>query len=116
MTSNNDNNDDDLYSERERAEIDELNRLDETAPSFLQSRWWRRLAVGFAVVVVAALLIPIVAITMSGGSSGDEPSAAPPPAAYPDFELANAHGGAVRLSDAAARNDAVVIVFYRGFF
>ena len=36
--------------------------------------------------------------------------------AVPDFELPTAFGGSLRLSDELARNDTVVLVFYRGFF
>ncbi len=104
----------DLYTERELAEIDELNRMSDSQQSFLQSRWWKRLAIAFALVIALSLLLPILASLRGGG--GDAPQPPPSGLAVPDFELQNAHGGTVRLSEEHAANSAVVIVFYRGWF
>ena len=105
----------DEYSERELAEIEELNRLPADHRSFLQSPWWQRVAIGFSVLIVLSLLFPVVALSCNGDS---EPTAFQPAVGIPapDFELAAAQGGLVSLSDTLEENDAVVVVFYRGHF
>lgn len=107
------NNDD--YSEKELAEIEELNRLPENHRSFFQSVWWQRVAIGFSALIVLSLLFPIVALSCNDES---EPTPSQPVAGIPapDFELAAAQGGLVSLSDTLEANEAVVIVFYRGHF
>lgn len=111
MTSPRDN--DELYSERELAEIDELNRLTHS-PSFFQSPWWRRGAIAASLLIVLSLLVP-VALQLRGPGGSEEPSAATA-LPVPDFALEAARGGTVRLSDELSANSAVVIVFYRGYF
>ena len=105
----------DEYSDRELAEIEELNSLPEDHRSFFQSPWWQRVAIGFSALIVLSLLFPVVALSCNGDS---EP-APPQPASgipAPDFELADAHGGLVSLSDTLDENEAVVLIFYRGHF
>ena len=107
--------DKDEYSDRELAEIEELNSLPEDHRSFFQSVWWQRVAIGFAVIIVISLLLPVIALSCN---SGPEPTPTPPAGGIPvpDFELAAAQGGLVSLSDTLAANEAVVVVFYRGNF
>ncbi len=107
--------DDELYSERELAEIDELNRMTDDRGSFFQSRWWKRGTIGFALIIVLSLLLPIAAL-VRGSSSPAAPETPPDALQVPDFELEAAQGGAVRLYDEVAANSAVVLVFYRGYF
>ncbi len=110
-------NDDNLYTERELAEIDELNRATRSDGGFLQSRWWKRIGIAFAVVIVASFALPIVAGLGSGGGGGGSSDLAPAESlAVPDFALESAQGGVVRLSERAGANSAVVLVFYRGYF
>ena len=110
--------DDDLYDERELAEIDELNSMTGESRSLLDSPWWKRIAIIFAAFLLLALLLPTVVLPVLDGLRGGEAAPEPPanPLGVPDFELQAAQGGTVRLSDAAANNSAVVLVFYRGYF
>ena len=105
----------DDYSDRELAEIEELNRLPEDHRSLFQSVWWQRVAIGFSALIVISLLFPVIALSCNGES---EPTPSQPAAGIPapDFELAAAQGGLVSLSDRLEANDAVVVVFYRGHF
>ena len=105
----------DEYSERELAEIEELNSLPEDHRSFFQSPWWQRIAIGFAALIVLSLLFPFIFLSCNGESE-PPPSQSTSGAPKPDFELAAAQGGLVSLSDTLAANDAVVLVFYRGNF
>ena len=110
MTSPSDPNDN-FYTERELAEIEELNQLTDGHESFFQNRWWRRIAIGASVLIAASLILPFV--LQFRGEPAAKPEARMP---VPDFELAAAAGGNVRLSDALKRHDSVVLVFYRGYF
>ena len=101
----------DEYSERELAEIEELNSLTEDHRSFFQNPWWQRIAIGFSILIVLALLLPLFAAC--NGDSGQPAGSTTP---KPDFELAAAQGGLVSLSDTLEANDAVILVFYRGNF
>ena len=105
----------DEYSERELAEIEELNSLPEDHRSFFQSAWWQRVAIGFSALIVLSLLFPVIALSCNGES---EPTPTQPAGGIPvpDFELAAAQGGLVSLSDTLEKNEAVVLVFYRGNF
>ncbi|MDE2836728.1 MAG: hypothetical protein OXL97_04375 [Chloroflexota bacterium] len=105
----------DEYTERELAEIEELNNLPPDHRSFFQSPWWGRIAIGFAALIVISLLFPFIGISCNS-ESGPSPSQAASTTPKPDFELAAAQGGLVSLSDTLEANDAVVIVFYRGHF
>ena len=101
--------DNDGYSDRELAEIEELNSLPEDHRSFFQSPWWRRVAIGFSALIVLSLLLPLFV-----SCNGDPEPAVGSTTPKPDFELAAAQGGLVSLSDTLEANDAVVLVFYRG--
>ena len=99
-------------------ELDDLGGFVEDAntSNFLESRWWRWLGIGVAGLIAGAFLLPLLipVFTGSGATLPDPPSTAS--AAVPDFVLAAADGTTVRLSDETRRNDAVVLVFYRGYF
>ena len=89
---------------------------DESTSNFLESRWWRWLGIGFGVVIAATFTLPLL-LPLFSGSSPQSP--AQPPASSTvlrDFVLQAADGTTVRLSDETRRNDAVVLVFYRGYF
>ncbi len=89
---------------------------DPSTSNFLESRWWRWLGIGVAAVIAAAFTLPLLIPFFSGGGTPvpDQPTVAS--AAVPDFVLRAADGTTVRLSDETRRNDAVVLVFYRGYF
>ena len=90
---------------------------DEHGTSFLESRWWRWIGIGVGAIIAAALPLPLLLPLFSGG--GDPPPSDQPlagSARVPDFLLEAADGTTVRLSDETRRNDAVVLVFYRGYF
>lgn len=114
---------DDLYSERELAEIDELNRMTEEQPPFFERRWARLGIIAASLLILIALLVP-TAFLLQGGDPPPPPPATPTPQgqppgdtfAVPNFELRSAQGPTVRLSDVVAENDSVVLVFYRGYF
>ena len=101
----------DGYSERDLAEIEELNSMTEDHRSFFQNPWWQRIAIGFSILIVLSLLLPL--FVSCNGDSGQPAGSTTP---KPDFELAAAQGGLVSLSDTLEANDAVVLVFYRGNF
>ena len=92
-------------------EAEELNRSTATA-TFLQSRWFRWLLVGIAVITLVSFIVPLLPL---GGAPQAQP-AAPDGVRAPDFTLPAADGRSVSLADLRARNDYVVIVFYRGVF
>ncbi len=103
------------YSARELAEIEELNSLPEDHRSFFQNPWWQRVAIGFAFLIVISMLFPVIALSCNSGSE-PTPTQSASGIPVPDFELAAAQGGLVSLSGTLAANDAVVLVFYRGNF
>lgn len=111
------NRNDHGFTERELAEIEELNRLTDDHVPFLQRPLWRRVFVAFSLLIVLAFLVPT--FLLSCGDGGDPAPPATDAASglpFPDFELAAAQGGLVSLSDTLVENDLAVIVFYRGFF
>jgi hypothetical protein len=101
------------YDEHELKEFDELNRSTATT-TFLEARWFRMAAVGIVALVVLSFLVPVLAPFINGLGGEDTPHSNA--LTLPDFVLPAAYGDDVRLSDEVARNDVVVIVFYRGFF
>ena len=82
--------------------------------SFLEARWWRWVGLGAAALVVLSFTLPLLVPLFSGGDAPSSPSDGTTPT--PDFVLPAAGGGTVRLSEETRRNDAVVLVFYRGYF
>ena len=111
--------DQDPFDDRDAPEeLDELGGFveDPNSSNFLESRWWRWIGIGAAAVIAAAFTLPLLAPFFAGGGTPppDQPPAAS--AAVPDFLLEAADGTTVRLSDETRRNDAVVLVFYRGYF
>lgn len=99
-------------------EIDDLGGFvdDPSTSSFLDSRWWRWAGIGVAVLIAAALTLPLLAPLFGGRGPTLPDQPTPASAAVPDFLLRAADGTTVRLSDETRRNDAVVLVFYRGYF
>jgi hypothetical protein len=84
--------------------------------TFLDKRWFRVGAIAIVVLVVLSFSIPIFAPLFSDTGNHAAPANTSNTLAVPDFELPTAFGGNLRLSDELARNDTVVLVFYRGFF
>ena len=63
------------------------------------------------------MLIPLFSAGEDDNTSRAAPdSGAPGAPIAPDFVLPAADGSTVRLHEVAAENEAVVLVFYRGFF
>ena len=90
---------------------------DESTSNFLESRWWRWLGIGFAALIAVAFTLPLLLPLFSGGGDPTSPPQAPAGSTVVrDFVLQAADGTTVRLSDETRRNDAVVLVFYRGYF
>jgi hypothetical protein len=69
---------------------------------------WRALVL-FAVVLAAALVLA----SCGGGASGKQPRVGDP---APGFSTRDATGAAISLDTLLARNNGVVLVFYRGVF
>ena len=84
--------------------------------NFLEARWWRWAGIGIAVLIAAALTLPLLAPFFGGRGPTLPHQPTPVSAGVPDFLLRAADGTTVRLSDETRRNDAVVLVFYRGYF
>ena len=103
------------YSASELEEIEELNNLPPDHRPFFHSVWWRRAAIALTALLAAALLLPGTVLSCNGGD-GPTPTEEQAMLPVPDFELAAAQGGTVRLSETLRSNDAVVLVFYRGHF
>ncbi len=92
-----------------------------TSSTFLERRWFRWLAIAAAALIVISLTLPVLIPLLSAGgddntSSGGPDNGAPGAPIAPDFVLPAADGSTVRLHEVAAENEAVVLVFYRGFF
>ena len=104
-------------------DLDELAKFNSSGASstFLERRWFRWLAIAAAALIVISLTLPVLIPILSAGgddsaSSGAPDSGAPGAPIAPDFVLPAADGSTVRLHEVAAENEAVVLVFYRGFF
>ena len=112
--------DQDPFDDRDAPqEVDDLGGFvdDPSASNFLSSVWWRWIGMGVAALIVAALTLPLLTPFFAGGGTPrPDPSPRAASAAVPDFLLEAADGTTVRLSDETRRNDAVVLVFYRGYF
>ena len=98
----------------------DLDDFDDEPSDFTQSQVWRWALYSVSAVVLLALLLPVLLFACNAtgrAASAPPPPVAPaPPATAPDFELEAAGGSTVRLYDLIEANDAVVIVFYRGYF
>ena len=86
----------------------------EPTPSFFEARWWRWVGIGVAALVVLSFTLPLLAPFFAGNDDPQPPSSST--TRMPDFLLPAAGGGTIRLSEETRRNDAVVLVFYRGYF
>jgi hypothetical protein len=83
---------------------------------FMQRPWFRWLMAGVSFAILASFSLPVL-LQLNSGDSGTPTQEAPPPDALaPDFTLLSTSGENVRLYDLLEQNQAVVIVFYRGFF
>ncbi len=87
----------------------------EPTPSFFEARWWRWAGIGVAALIVLTFTLPLLAPFLGGNDDDPQPPSSSG-TRMPDFLLPAAGGGTVRLSDETRRNEAVVLVFYRGYF
>jgi len=109
---------DDVEDVEDDDELDELDEFEElnrsTATStFLDQRWFRWAAIGFAGMVVVTLMLPLVLSVVRDGTSNA--ASTPVDQGMPDFVLSSAGGGEIKLSDEAASHAAIVLVFHRGY-
>jgi cytochrome oxidase Cu insertion factor (SCO1/SenC/PrrC family) len=82
----------------------------------MQRTWFKWLMVGVSFAILASFSLPVL-LSLNSGDSGTPAYETPPPDILaPDFTLLSASGESVRLYDLLEQNQAVVIVFYRGFF
>ena len=84
------------------------------APTFLERRWWRWVVVGVSVLMLATFVLPILPSCNSSQPTAVAPT--PDSGLVPDFTLTSAAGEEVHLYSLLEEHDAVVLVFYRGFF
>ena len=102
---------DDQEELADERELEEINRS--TASStFMEKRWWRWVGIAAAGLLVLTLIMPVVLPLLDGGDA----TPTPPETASPDFTLESARGGSVTLSQVAAENDYVVLLFYRTYY
>lgn len=98
----------------------DLDEFDDEAADFTQSKGWRYALYVISALVLLALLLPAVLFACNTTGAVAAPAPTPTTSASsllaPDFELEAAGGTTVRLYDLVEANEAVVIVFYRGFF
>lgn len=80
-----------------------------------EQRWWRWVLGAIATVIVVGLALPLLLPLFSGGADAD-PTPTAETGFAPGFVLPAAAGGEVRLSETLAANEAVVVLFYRGYF
>ncbi len=103
---------DDAYDDGELDEFDELNHSAATV-TFLDQRWFRWAAIGFAGLVAVSFMLPLVLSVVGGGTSGRAPD--DDPAGFTDFVLPSAAGTQVQLTNEAAAHATLVLVFHRGY-
>jgi hypothetical protein len=88
---------------------------DDPRPPLTERRWWPWALGAIATVIVLGFALPLLLPLFSGGPAA-EPTPTPVAGTAPGFVLPAAAGGQVRLSETLAANEAVVVLFYRGFF
>ena len=89
---------------------------DDRRPPLTERRWWPWALGGNATFIVAGFALPLLLPLFTGGPAAADPTPPPVAGTAPGFTLPAAMGGEVRLSETLAANEAVVVLFYRGFF
>lgn len=82
----------------------------------MQRTWWKWTVAIFSFAILASFTLPVLLSLGSGDSGAPVQEAPPTDTRAPDFTLLSASGENVRLYELLSQNEAVVIVFYRGFF
>ena len=102
-----------LQSDVERSENYVVNTPD---VPLMQRTWWKWLVAAFSFAILASFTLPVLLPLGGGDNSAPVHTPAPPSTQAPDFTLPSVSGGSVGLYELLEQNDAVVIVFYRGYF
>ena len=82
----------------------------------MQRRWWKWAVAIISLLILTSFTLPVLLPLILGDTSVPDNQVASPSAYAPDFDLPSASGQHIRLYDVLKDHDAIVLVFYRGYF
>lgn len=82
----------------------------------MQRRWWKWAVAIISLLILTSFTLPVLLPLILGDTSVPDNQVASPSAYAPDFDLPSASGQHIRLYDVLKHHDAIVLVFYRGYF